>query len=208
MVTVIEGGSRTEPKTGSNSGNPGFPVPNNTSLEGAPPTQVCPSGGNLCEGNLVGVTGVGGDPNPSPLMQGGQVIVDDSGGGVTALLPDEQVPRYSDMVPGEVRRVSEPKVEQVRLVSNDRVRANVKILKEGMGECLVIRRRCVRHGEPAERIKNVKKVWSRNTKTGLYSMVRRQITRWQCSLANTAYGDISNRSQVATTTTTQQVSDF
>ena len=51
------------------------------------------------------------------------------------------------MVPGEVRRGSEPKVEQQRLVSNDRVRANVKMLKEGMGECLVIRRRCVRHGE-------------------------------------------------------------
>ena len=125
-------------------------------------------------------------------MQGGQVIVDDSGGGATACLPDEQGPRGRDMVPGDVRRVSEPKVEQMRLVSNDRVRANVKMLKEGMGECLVIRRRCVRHGEPAERIKNVKKIWSRNTKTGLYSMVRRQITRWQCSLASTAYGDISN----------------
>ena len=35
-------------------------------LEGDPPIQVDPSVGNLYEGSLGGVTGVGGDPPPGP----------------------------------------------------------------------------------------------------------------------------------------------
>ena len=45
-----------------------LPIPVKTNLqEGAPPTQVCPSGGNLCEGSLGGVTGEGGHSKPSPI---------------------------------------------------------------------------------------------------------------------------------------------
>ena len=41
-------------------------------LEGDPPIQVDPSVGNLYEGSLGGVTGVGGDP-PQALLQEGKI---------------------------------------------------------------------------------------------------------------------------------------
>ena len=41
-------------------------------LEGDPPIQVDPSVGNLYEGSLGGVTGVGGDP-PLALLQEGKI---------------------------------------------------------------------------------------------------------------------------------------
>ena len=51
----------------------------NNELEGAPPMQAYPSVGSLYEGNLGGATGVGGGPNPKPLLQGVKfkVIVED-----------------------------------------------------------------------------------------------------------------------------------
>ena len=44
-----------------------LPIPVKTNLqEGAPPTQVCPSGGNLCEGSLGGWLGRGVTPDLVP----------------------------------------------------------------------------------------------------------------------------------------------
>ena len=60
-------GEQTGSSPGSIPGIPGFPIPVSQNLqEGAPPTQICPSGGNLCEGSLGGVAGEGGHPTQGP----------------------------------------------------------------------------------------------------------------------------------------------
>ena len=65
-LQVKEGDS---PGVSKEPGTPGYPFPVLVNLqEGAPPTQVHPRVGDLCEGDLGGVAGVGGGPNPSSLL--------------------------------------------------------------------------------------------------------------------------------------------
>ena len=60
-------GEQTGSSPGSIPGIPGFPIPVSQNLqEGAPPTQVCPSGGNLCEGSLGGGDWGGGSLKTKP----------------------------------------------------------------------------------------------------------------------------------------------
>ena len=58
--------------------------------------------------------------------------------------------------------------------------ATVQMLREDRGLCSVRRGWCREHNALAKKITSIKKVWTKNKKTGLFSYCSRRMSVWRC----------------------------
>ena len=60
--------------------------------------------------------------------------------------------------------------------------ATIRMLREDRGECKVRRGWCGEHNAVAKKITTVKKVWTKNKKTGLFGYSSRRMSVWRCNV--------------------------